>query len=67
MSNLYWSDDNPVMSTQALKGVQGLINSEKRNIDLDVEFGILTPENAHIRRLALNAVQRTLNKQYNSK
>ena len=66
MRNLYWSDDNPLMSKQALKGVQKLINDEKRNIDIDVDFGILTPEDAQKRRLALNAVQRTLNEQWNN-
>lgn len=67
MRNLYWADDNPAMSKQALRGVQGLINSEKRNIDLDVDFGILTSEEAQKRRLALNAVQRTLNKQWRNR
>ena len=67
MSNLYWSDDNPLMSKQALRGVQELINAEKRNIDIDVDFGILTSEDAQKRRLALNAVQRTLNKQWRNR
>lgn len=67
MPSLYWSDDNPLMSKQVLRGVQELINAEKRNIDIEVDFGILTPEDAQKRRLALNAVQRTLNKQWNNR
>lgn len=66
MSNLYWTDDNPAMSKQALRGVQALINRERENIDLDVELGVFTQEKAQKHRAALNAVQKTLNKQYKS-
>lgn len=52
------------MSKQALRGVQALINTEKEYIDLDVELGVLTQEKAQKHRAALNAVQKTLNKQY---
>ena len=64
MSNLYWSDYQEVMKTQTLKGVQSLINSEKENIKLDIEFGVLSPEDARRHMAALNAVQKTLNEQW---
>ena len=67
LQNLYWNDEQLAMSKQALRGVQALINSEARNIDLDVEFGVLTPEEAEQRRVALNAVQRTLNRQWENR
>lgn len=67
MRNLYWRDDQEVMSKQTLRGVQELINREKEAIDTDVDFGILTAEDAKKRRQALNAVQKTLNRQWNNR
>lgn len=67
LQNLYWDEWQKTMSKQALRGVQALINSEAKNIDLDVEFGVLTPEEAQQRRIALNAVQRTLNRQWENR
>lgn len=60
-NNLYQNDTDPLMKAPTLKGVQALINTEKKTIELDVKFNILTPEQATTRMRALSAVQRTLN------
>lgn len=61
-SSLYSNDSDPVMKAPTLKGVQSLINSEKRNIERSVDLGVLTPQQATTRMRALSAVQKTLNK-----
>lgn len=66
-TNLSISDDSPIMSTRTFKGVQSKINTERAEIDLDEEFGVLSKDEAQQRRVALNAVQKTLNDSYEVK
>lgn len=61
-SSLYSNDSDPVMKAPTLKGVQSLINSEKKNIGRSVDLGVITPQQATTRMRALSAVQKTLNK-----
>ena len=63
MGDLYWKDDQPTISKVALKGVQSLINTEKDSIRIDLKLGVIDDNTAKIEKIALNAVQRTLNKQ----
>lgn len=57
----YKGDDTPVLSIQALKGIQSRINSTRGDIRLDVELGIITKEQGIVESSALDIVQRTLN------
>ena len=57
----YKGDDTPVLSLQALKGIQAKINSTKSDIGLDVELGVITKEQGESELKALMIVQRTLN------
>ena len=57
----YKGDDTPVLSTQALKGIQSMINSERKDLKLDFELGVLSKSEVDVRHKALDIVQRTLN------
>lgn len=62
LSSLYWDDENQkTISMRDLKGVQRKINAEKRSIDWDLRHDIITEERAKELKIALNAVQKTLN------
>lgn len=57
----YKGDDTPVLSLQALRGIQARINSQKSEIQLDVELGVISKEEGKMEMQALEIVQRTLN------
>jgi hypothetical protein len=57
----YKGDDTPALSTQALKGIQAKINSERNNLKMDLQLGISSKEEIDRKTKALDIVQRTLN------
>ena len=71
-----WGDDNNKLairtdfgehgfvSLHTLRGVQALINSEVKNLDMDEKLGVLDKEKLRKRRIALRSVQRGLNLSY---
>lgn len=67
MASLYRNDEMAVMSTQTLKGIQYLINQERENIDIDLDFGVIPQSTADTLKKSLNVVQRTLNNQWKNR
>lgn len=62
LSTLNTTDSpNETISMKAMKGVQTLIDNEKRNLDARDKYGIGNPKRTAKNRLAVNVVQRTLN------
>lgn len=61
----YKGDETPVLSEQALRGIQSKINSERKDLELDLELGVLSREDVQVRSKALDIVQRTLNSKAN--
>lgn len=48
----------------SLRGIQALINSERKNLDIDAKLGVSDKEKINNRTQALDAVQRGLNYYY---
>ena len=53
-----------VFSRQALQGVQALINSEFKNIEIDEKLNVSTPEKRRIRKYALVMLNNMINRYY---
>lgn len=58
------SGDGKIMSLNSLRGIQALINSERKNVDRSLKLGVFDKKKAASNKMALNAVQRGLNQTY---
>ena len=65
-SNMHASDDEKVFTKPTLKGLQSLINSEWKSIEIGERLKATTPENIKVKRYAITMMQKMLNKYYES-
>ena len=65
-TTLHSDDNEPVFTIRMLEGMATAITNEFKNIKMDEELGVSTPEKRLVRRYALNMMTHMMNKYYNS-